>query len=152
MLLVTKGYGWCCNQSSVENYNLTRTQEEDKYGNMGDFGTGYVRKTPSRWTNRLPENRVQQEGPKNIKSEDASITPAEDSFTTRNSIRLRSNQSVPGPAKRLIRFRDAVELVTKPFTTMISRTSYVIQQGVRRKVAVKDIVNEIDGHFLCNRQ
>ena len=67
----------------------------------------------------------------------------------RNSIRLRSNRgSVPGPAKRLIRFRDAVRAGNKTVHDYDIVHQYVIQQGMKLKVAVKDIVNEIDGSIF----
>ena len=102
---------------------------------MGDFGTGYVRKTIRQGgqTGYHQRTEYNKRVLKISNPEDASITPA-GGFLHYGEIQsdyVLIKGSVPGPAKRLIRFRDAVRAGNKTVhdydITYISTSS---KQGV----------------------
>jgi large subunit ribosomal protein L3 len=113
VVAVTKGYGW---QGVIRRFGgklLTHknSKKRRQHGNMGDFGTGYVRKTirqggQTGYHQRTEYNkRVLRVG----NPEEQEITP-EGGFLHYGEISndyVLIKGSIPGPAKRLIRFRDA---------------------------------------------
>jgi large subunit ribosomal protein L3 len=113
VVAVTKGYGW---QGVIRRFggkllNHKNSKKRRQHGNMGDFGTGYVRKTirqggQTGYHQRTEYNkRVLRVG----NPEEQEITP-EGGFLHYGEISndyVLIKGSIPGPAKRLIRFRDA---------------------------------------------
>ena len=113
VIAVTKGYGW---QGVIRRFggkllNHKNSKKRRQHGNMGDFGTGYVRKTirqggQTGYHQRTEYNkRVLRVG----NPEEQEITP-EGGFLHYGEISndyVLIKGSIPGPAKRLIRFRDA---------------------------------------------
>ena len=85
---------------------------------MGDFGTGYVRKTIRQGGQTGYHQRTEYN--KRILSissaEDKAITPAGGflRYGEVNSDYVLVKGSLPGPAKRLVRFRDATRGSDKP--------------------------------------
>lgn len=113
VVAVTKGYGW---QGVIRRFggkllSHKNSKKRRQHGNMGDFGTGYVRKTirqggQTGYHQRTEYNkRVLRIG----NPENHEITP-DGGFLHYGEISndyILVKGSIPGPAKRLIRFRDA---------------------------------------------
>jgi len=117
---VTKGYGW---QGVIRRFggklqSHKNSKKRRQHGNMGDFGTGYVRKTIRQGGQTGYHQRTEYN--KRILSiasaEDKSITPSGGflHYGEVNSDYLLVKGSLPGPAKRLVRFRDATRGSDKP--------------------------------------
>ena len=137
VVAVTKGYGW---QGVIRRFggklqSHKNSKKRRQHGNMGDFGTGYVRKTIRQGgqTGYHQRTEYNKRVLKISNPEDASITPA-GGFLHYGEIQsdyVLIKGSVPGPAKRLIRFRDAVRAGNKTVhdydITYISTSS---KQGV----------------------
>ena len=113
IVAVTKGYGW---QGVIRRFggklqSHKNSKKRRQHGNMGDFGTGYVRKTIRQGGQTGYHQRTEYN--KRIlrvaNPEDHSITPA-GGFLHYGEVKsdyILVKGSVPGPSKRLIRFRDA---------------------------------------------
>ena len=110
---VTKGYGW---QGVIRRFggklqSHKNSKKRRQHGNMGDFGTGYVRKTIRQGGQTGYHQRTEYN--KRILSiasaEDKAITPSAGflHYGEVNSDYVLVKGSLPGPAKRLVRFRDA---------------------------------------------
>ena len=134
---VTKGYGW---QGVIKRFggklqSHKNSKRRRQHGNMGDFGTGYVRKTIRQGGQTGYHQRTEYN--KRILSiasaEDKAITPAGGflHYGEVNSEYVLVKGSLPGPAKRLVRFRDATrgsDKATHPFE--ITYVSTASKQGV----------------------
>jgi large subunit ribosomal protein L3 len=133
---VTKGYG---NQGVVRRFGVKllshkNSKRRRQIGNMGDFGTGYVRKTirqagQTGYHQRTEYNkrilRISEE-------EDSQITPA-GGFLHYGEVQnhyMIIQGSLPGPAKRLIRFRDASRPRGEQHPVDITYVSTASKQGV----------------------
>ena len=134
---VTKGYGW---QGVIKRFggklqSHKNSKKRRQHGNMGDFGTGYVRKTIRQGGQTGYNQRTEYN--KRILSiasaEDKAITPSGGflRYGEVNSDYVLVKGSLPGPAKRLVRFRDATrgsDKVEHPYEiTYVSTSS---KQGV----------------------
>ena len=134
---VTKGYGW---QGVIRRFggklqSHKNSKKRRQHGNMGDFGTGYVRKTIRQGGQTGCHQRTEYN--KRILSiasaEDKAITPSGGflHYGEVNSDYVLVKGSLPGPAKRLVRFRDATrgsDKVEHPYEiTYVSTSS---KQGV----------------------
>jgi len=134
---VTKGYGW---QGVIKRFggklqSHKNSKKRRQHGNMGDFGTGYVRKTIRQGGQTGYHQRTEYN--KRILSiasaEDKSITPAGGflHYGEVNSDYVLVKGSLPGPAKRLVRFRDATRGSDKPTHPYeITYVSTASKQGV----------------------
>ena len=118
---VTKGKGW---QGSIKRWGIKllshkNSKRRRQGGNMGDFGTRYVRKTIRQagqvgYHNRTELNkrilRVSHPG-------ESDVTPA-GGFLNYGEVTnpyMIIQGSLPGPSKRMLRFRDAIRpRPTKP--------------------------------------
>ena len=119
IVAVTKGYGW---QGVIKRFggklqSHKNSKKRRQHGNMGDFGTGYVRKTIRQGGQTGYHQRTEYN--KRIlrvaNPEEHSITPA-GGFLHYGEVKsdyILVKGSVPGPSKRLIRFRDATRGSTK---------------------------------------
>jgi len=113
IVAVTKGYGW---QGVIKRFggklqSHKNSKKRRQHGNMGAFGDGYVRKTIRQGGQTVYHQRTEYN--KRIlrvaNPEDHSITPS-GGFLHYGEVKsdyILVKGSVPGPAKRLIRFRDA---------------------------------------------
>ncbi len=134
---VTKGYGW---QGVIRRFggklqSHKNSKKRRQHGNMGDFGTGYVRKTIRQGGQTGYHQRTEYN--KRILSiasaEDKAITPAGGflHYGEVNSEYVLIKGSIPGPSKRLVRFRDATRADNKaahPYE--ITYVSTASKQGV----------------------
>ena len=113
VVAVTKGYGW---QGVIRRFggklqSHKNSKKRRQHGNMGDFGTGYVRKTIRQGGQTGYHQRTEYN--KRIlrisNPDEHPITPAGGFLHYGNvgSDYVLVKGSLPGPAKRLIRFRDA---------------------------------------------
>jgi large subunit ribosomal protein L3 len=113
IVAVTKGYGW---QGVIKRFggklqSHKNSKKRRQHGNMGDFGTGYVRKTIRQGGQTGYHQRTEYN--KRImrvaNPEEHAITPSGGflHYGEVNSDYILVKGSVPGPSKRLIRFRDA---------------------------------------------
>ena len=113
MVGVTKGKGW---QGSIKRFGLKllshkNSKRRRQGGNMGDFGTGYVRKT-IRQAGQVGYHKRTELNKRILRisqPSEADITPA-GGFLNYGEVRnpyMIIQGSLPGPAKRLLRFRDA---------------------------------------------
>ena len=119
IVAITKGYGW---QGVIKRFggklqSHKNSKKRRQHGNMGAFGDGYVRKTIRQGGQTGYHQRTEYN--KRIlrvaNPEDHSITPA-GGFLHYGEIKsdyILVKGSVPGPAKRLIRFRDATRASDK---------------------------------------
>ena len=119
IVAVTKGYGW---QGVIRRFggklqSHKNSKKRRQHGNMGDFGTGYVRKTIRQGGQTGYHQRTEYN--KRIlrvaNPDEHSITPA-GGFLHYGEVKsdyILVKGSVPGPSKRLIRFRDATRGSTK---------------------------------------
>tara|TARA_B100001750_G_C15471756_1_gene580182 strand:- start:676 stop:1659 length:984 start_codon:yes stop_codon:yes gene_type:complete len=133
---VTKGYG---NQGVVRRFGVKllshkNSKRRRQIGNMGDFGTGYVRKTIRQAGQTGYHQRTEyNKRILRISGEDESqITPA-GGFLHYGEIKnhyMIIQGSLPGPAKRLIRFRDASRQRREQPPIDITYVSTASKQGV----------------------
>jgi len=134
---ITKGYGW---QGVIRRFggkllSHKNSKKRRQHGNMGDFGTGYVRKTIRQGGQTGYHQRT--EFNKRILSvsnpEEESITPAGGflHYGEVDNDYILIKGSLPGPAKRLLRFRDATRAGSKsPHPIDITYVSTASKQGV----------------------
>jgi large subunit ribosomal protein L3 len=113
IVAVTKGYGW---QGVIRRFggklqSHKNSKKRRQHGNMGDFGTGDVRKTIRQGgqTGYHQRTEYNKRVLRIASPEDHAITPSGGflHYGEVNSDYILVKGSVPGPAKRLIRFRDA---------------------------------------------
>ena len=136
VVAVTKGKGW---QGSIKRWGIKllshkNSKRRRQGGNMGDFGTGYVRKT----IRQAGQTGYHQRTEYNKKVLRIS-SPDEDEVTPDGGF-LRygevTNQymivqgSLPGPSKRLLRFREAVRPRRKQDAVELTYVSTSSKQGV----------------------
>jgi large subunit ribosomal protein L3 len=133
---VTKGKGW---QGSIKRFGLKllshkNSKRRRQGGNMGDFGTGYVRKT-IRQAGQVGYHKRTELNKKILRisnSDESEITP-DGGFLNYGEVRnqyMIIQGSLPGPAKRLLRFRDPTRprnVVGEVDLTYVSTSS---KQGV----------------------
>jgi len=137
IVAITKGYGW---QGVIKRFggklqSHKNSKKRRQHGNMGAFGDGYVRKTIRQGGQTGYHQRTEYN--KRIlrvaNPEDHSITPA-GGFLHYGEIKsdyILVKGSVPGPAKRLIRFRDATRGSDKTLHDYeITYVSTASKQGV----------------------
>ena len=135
IVAVTKGYGW---QGVIRRFggklqSHKNSKKRRQHGNMGDFGTGYVRKTIRQGGQTGYHQRTEfinrVLGVAN--PEEHSITPSGGflHYGEVNSDYILIKGSVPGPAKRLIRFRDAMRSNEEPQPYEITYVSTRSKQG-----------------------
>lgn len=133
---VTKGKGW---QGAIKRWGIKllshkNSKRRRQGGNMGDFGTGYVRKTIRQagqvgYHNRTELNkrilRVSNPG-------ESDITPA-GGFLNYGEVTnpyMIIQGSLPGPSKRMLRFRDAIRPRPAKPEVDITYVSTSSKQGV----------------------
>ena len=136
VVAITKGKGW---QGSIKRWGIKllshkNSKRRRQGGNMGDFGTGYVRKT----IRQAGQTGYHQRTEYNKKVLRIS-SPDEDEITPDGGF-LRygevTNQymivqgSLPGPSKRLLRFREAVRPRRKQDAVELTYVSTSSKQGV----------------------
>ncbi len=133
---ITKGKGW---QGSIKRFGLKllshkNSKRRRQGGNMGDFGTGYVRKT-IRQAGQVGYHKRTELNKKILRisnPEESEITPA-GGFLNYGEVKnpyMIIQGSLPGPSKRLLRFRDATrprKVVGDVEVTYVSTSS---KQGV----------------------
>ncbi len=132
---ITKGYGW---QGVIRRFggklqSHKNSKKIRQHGNMGDFGTGYVRKTIRQGgqTGYHQRTEFNKRVLKISNPEEDEITPSGGFLhygEVKNSYVLIEG-SVPGPAKRLVRFRDAVRPKKKSYPVEITYVSTASKQG-----------------------
>ncbi len=120
IVAVTKGYGW---QGVIRRFggklqSHKNSKKRRQHGNLGDFGTGYVRKTIRQGgqTGYHQRTEFNKRVLRISNPEEHTITPA-GGFLHYGEVKsqyILIKGSVPGPAKRLIRFRDAARGSSKP--------------------------------------
>ena len=137
IVAVTKGYGW---QGVIKRFggklqSHKNSKKRRQHGNMGAFGDGYVRKSIRQGGQTGYHQRTEYN--KRIlrvaSPEEHAITPAGGflHYGEVNSDYILVKGSVPGPAKRLIRFRDATRGSDKELTPYeITYVSTSSKQGV----------------------
>jgi large subunit ribosomal protein L3 len=137
IVAVTKGYGW---QGVIKRFggkllSHKNSKKRRQHGNMGAFGDGYVRKSIRQGGQTGYHQRTEYN--KRIlrvaNPEEHSITPA-GGFLHYGEVKsdyILVHGSVPGPAKRLIRFRDATRGSDKALHDYeITYVSTASKQGV----------------------
>ncbi|MBT3971732.1 MAG: 50S ribosomal protein L3 [Euryarchaeota archaeon] len=137
VVAVTKGYGW---QGVIRRFggkllSHKNSKKRRQHGNMGAFGDGYVRKSIRQGgqTGYHQRTEFNKQVMRISNPEDNEITP-DGGFlhygeVNNNYILMRG--SIPGPAKRLIRFRDAVRAQGKEeYPIDITYVSTSSKQGV----------------------
>jgi large subunit ribosomal protein L3 len=137
IVAVTKGYGW---QGVIKRFggkllSHKNSKKRRQHGNMGAFGDGYVRKSIRQGGQTGYHQRTEYN--KRIlrvaNPEEHSITPA-GGFLHYGEVKsdyILVHGSVPGPAKRLIRFRDATRGSDKTLHDYeITYVSTASKQGV----------------------
>ena len=133
---VTKGYG---NQGVVRRFGVKllshkNSKRRRQIGNMGDFGTGYVRKT-IRQAGQTGYHQRTEYNKRILRiagEEESQITPA-GGFLHYGEVKnhyMIIQGSLPGPAKRLIRFRDAARPRREQPPVDITYVSTASKQGV----------------------
>jgi large subunit ribosomal protein L3 len=137
IVAVTKGYGW---QGVIKRFggkllSHKNSKKRRQHGNMGAFGDGYVRKSIRQGGQTGYHQRTEYN--KRIlrvaNPEEHSITPS-GGFLHYGEVKsdyILVHGSVPGPAKRLIRFRDATRGSDKVLPDYeITYVSTASKQGV----------------------
>ena len=133
---VTKGKG---GQGSIKRFGLKllshkNSKRRRQGGNMGDFGTGYVRKT-IRQAGQVGYHKRTELNKKILRisnPEESEITPA-GGFLNYGEVTnpyMIIQGSLPGPAKRLIRFRDPTRPRKIPGEVDVTYVSTSSKQGV----------------------
>ena len=133
---VTKGKGW---QGSIKRFGLKllshkNSKRRRQGGNMGDFGTGYVRKT-IRQAGQVGYHKRTELNKRILRisqPSEADITPA-GGFLNYGEVRnpyMIIQGSLPGPAKRLLRFRDATRPRKNSGEVEVTYVSTSSKQGV----------------------
>ena len=132
---VTKGKGW---QGSIKRWGIKllshkNSKRRRQGGNMGDFGTRYVRKT-IRQAGQVGYHQRTELNKKILrisKPEDSEITPA-GGFLNYGEVSnpyLLIQGSLPGPSKRMLRFRDAIRSRPSKDEVEITYVSTSSKQG-----------------------
>jgi len=136
VIAVTKGKGW---QGSIKRWGIKllshkNSKRRRQGGNMGDFGTGYVRKT-IRQAGQTGYHQRTEYNKKVIRIS----SPDEDEVTPDGGF-LRYGEvsndyiivqgSLPGPSKRLLRFRESIRPRKTQDPVEITYVSTSSKQGV----------------------
>jgi large subunit ribosomal protein L3 len=133
---VTKGKGW---QGAVKRWGVKllshkNSKRRRQAGNLGDFGTGYVRKTVPQagqvgYHQRTELNkrilRISNPG-------ESEITPA-GGFLNYGEVTnpyMLFQGSLPGPSKRMLRFRDPIRPRSDSQEVILTYVSTSSKQGV----------------------
>ena len=133
---VTKGKGW---QGSIKRWGIKllshkNSKRRRQGGNMGDFGTGYVRKT-IRQAGQVGYHQRTELNKRILRvsnPEESDITPA-GGFLNYGEVTnpyMIIQGSLPGPAKRMLRFRDAIRPRPSKPKDDITYVSTSSKQGV----------------------
>jgi large subunit ribosomal protein L3 len=135
IVAITKGYGW---QGVIKRFggklqSHKNSKKRRQHGNMGAFGDGYVRKTIRQGgqTGYHQRTEYNKRVLRVANPEDHSITPA-GGFLHYGEVKsdyILVKGSVPGPAKRLIRFRDATRAPNTVYDYEITYVSTASKQG-----------------------
>jgi large subunit ribosomal protein L3 len=135
IVAITKGYGW---QGVIKRFggklqSHKNSKKRRQHGNMGAFGDGYVRKTIRQGgqTGYHQRTEYNKRVLRVANPEDHSITPA-GGFLHYGEVKsdyILVKGSVPGPAKRLIRFRDATRAPSTVHDYEITYVSTASKQG-----------------------
>jgi large subunit ribosomal protein L3 len=133
---VTKGKGWqgVIKRFGVKLLSHKNSKRRRQIGNMGDFGTGYVRKT-IRQAGQMGYHQRTELNKRIITvgdPKDDNITP-DGGFLHYGEVRnqyILIQGSLPGPAKRLLRFRDPTRPRGGEFPLEITYISTSSKQGV----------------------
>ncbi len=133
---VTKGKGW---QGSIKRFGLKllshkNSKRRRQGGNMGDFGTGYVRKT-IRQAGQLGYHKRTELNKRILRisnPDESEITPAGGFLHYGEVVNpyIIIEGSLPGPAKRLLRFRDAIRPSNPVGDVEVTYVSTSSKQGV----------------------
>ncbi|MAZ62387.1 MAG: 50S ribosomal protein L3 [Euryarchaeota archaeon] len=133
---ITKGKGF---QGVVKRFGVKllshkNSKKRRQIGNMGDFGTGYVRKT-IRQAGQMGYHQRTELNKRVLRisnSDESDVTPA-GGFLHYGEVTnpyMIIQGSLPGPAKRLLRFRDAVRPNSKLHEVDLTYVSTSSKQGV----------------------
>jgi len=133
---ITKGKGW---QGSIKRWGIKllshkNSKRRRQGGNMGDFGTGYVRKTirQAGQTGYHQRTEFNKQVLRISSPEENEVTP-EGGFLHYGEVSnpyMILKGSLPGPAKRLLRFRDACRPRKNGGEAEITYVSTASKQGV----------------------
>ena len=136
VIAVTKGKGW---QGSIKRWGIKllshkNSKRRRQGGNMGDFGTGYVRKT-IRQAGQTGYHQRTEYNKKvlRISSPDENEITPDGGFLRYGEVTndyMIVQGSLPGPAKRLLRFRGAVRPRKVQDPVDITYVSTSSKQGV----------------------
>ena len=133
---VTKGKGW---QGAVKRWGVKilshkNSKRRRQAGNLGDFGTGYVRKTVPQAGQMGYHQRTELN--KRIlrisNPEESEITPA-GGFLNYGEVTnpyILFQGSLPGPSKRMLRFRDPIRPRSDNQEVVLTYVSTSSKQGV----------------------
>ena len=133
---ITKGKGF---QGVVKRFGVKllshkNSKKRRQIGNMGDFGTGYVRKT-IRQAGQMGYHQRTELNKRVLRisnPDESDVTPA-GGFLHYGEVTnpyMIVQGSLPGPAKRLLRFRDAVRPNAKLHEVDLTYVSTSSKQGV----------------------
>tara|TARA_B110000967_G_C18850367_1_gene544278 strand:+ start:1 stop:1080 length:1080 start_codon:yes stop_codon:yes gene_type:complete len=133
---VTKGKGW---QGSIKRWGIKllshkNSKRRRQGGNMGDFGTAYVRKT-IRQAGQVGYHKRTELNKRILRisnPEESEVTPA-GGFLHYGEVRnpyVVFQGSLPGPAKRMLRFRDPIRPKNTKSEVEITYLSTSSKQGV----------------------
>lgn len=133
---VTKGKGW---QGSIKRWGIKllshkNSKRRRQGGNMGDFGTGYVRKTirQAGQTGYHQRTEMNKRVLRISEPNESDITP-EGGFLHYGEVSndyMIIEGSLPGPAKRMLRFRDAIRPRSAKPEVDLTYVSTSSKQGV----------------------
>lgn len=133
---VTKGKGW---QGSIKRWGIKllshkNSKRRRQGGNMGDFGTAYVRKT-IRQAGQVGYHKRTELNKRILRisdPEESEITPAGGflHYGEVNNPYVVFQGSLPGPAKRMLRFRDPIRPKADQPEVEITYLSTSSKQGV----------------------
>jgi len=133
---VTKGKGW---QGSIKRWGIKllshkNSKRRRQGGNMGDFGTGYVRKT-IRQAGQVGYHKRTELNKRILRisnPDESEVTPA-GGFLHYGEVTnpyIIFQGSLPGPAKRMLRFRDPIRPKNTKPEVEITYLSTSSKQGV----------------------
>ena len=133
---ITKGKGW---QGAIKRWGIKllshkNSKRRRQGGNMGDFGTGYVRKT-IRQAGQLGYHQRTELNKRILRisnSEESDVTPAGGflHYGVVSNDYMIIEGSLPGPAKRMLRFRDAIRPRAEQHEVDLTYVSTSSKQGV----------------------
>jgi len=133
---ITKGKGW---QGSIKRWGIKllshkNSKRRRQGGNMGDFGTGYVRKTIRQAGQTGYHQRTEfNKQVLRISSPDENEVTPDGGFLHYGEVSnpyMILKGSLPGPAKRLLRFRDACRPSKNGHDIELTYVSTASKQGV----------------------